>query len=202
MMRYNILLQSNLKTINALLINKTAYSIYLDRQFWVDKLTQHHMQLLLNDFIHESDGMTYLELYDMALIEIENATNILKINKIEKNRKYNKTNGIFKILINDNKLLHEFSDIHVQVKTIIFKLLNNEYELSFEHDAGVINLGKYTLNQVSIMLPLLLYQGECVDEHRFDFIHTKNDDYYNHMIDPYTKVWYIRRGMWEIINDI
>ena len=48
---YNILLQSDVKTLNTLCkTNTKAHQLCNDKQFWMDKFTQDHIEALLIDF--------------------------------------------------------------------------------------------------------------------------------------------------------
>ncbi len=206
---YNILLQSDVKTINQLCkTNKKANTICNNnKQFWIDKFSQDYLEPLLIDF--EPDDYSYLEWYNVGIQAIENTKNILKINYIEYNRKYNKTNGVFIVLVGSmhTKILNYwFPNLKdLEYNELKFNLNNNNYSLTITYDMkNNIDLGKYTIHQVEKMLPSLLFITEiCSDEHGFSMIYRDDKKIYNYQIDQnpiHAKVLLIRRGMWEIIE--
>lgn len=210
---YNILLQSDVETINALCkTNTKAHQLCNDKQFWIDKFTQEHIEALLIDF--EPDDFSYLEWYHYAVKDIVLAKHILKINFIEKTRHYNKTKGIFKVLVEGDveRLQYLFPQLSKDIdfyNEVIFTLLDKEYHLEITYDVvNKIDLGKLTLQQAEHLLPNLIgLTGSITDQHDFDMVYRLDDtidsNIYNHHIDHHpvhAKVLLIRRGMWEMIN--
>lgn len=209
---YNILLQADDNTISSLCkTNKQANKICNDKQFWIDKFALHHLEPLLIDY--DSDALyPYVTWFHYAMKNVEDANNILKINYLEKNRKYDKTKGIFQILIMEEgiKILYYYfpslMDNDFYYDKLIFTLLDNEYHLEITHDGTQkIDLGKFTLKQVEMMLPSLLeISEECTDNMNYQMIYDVNNVYemtqiHNNIHSQHAKVLLIRRGMWEMI---
>lgn len=210
---YNILLQSDDKTIaNLCQTNQETYTIGHDKHFWEAKFKLHYVEPLLIQY--EPDVLyNYVEWFHYAMNNVAQAKNILKINYMEKNRTYDKTNGIFKVLlegITDCYLFYIYyyfpTTTHINSFTeIIFTLLNNEYHLEIMYlDNGLkrIDLGKITLKQAEQMLPSLLeITGVCTDQGGYDMIYD-DKNYNDYPVVTSRKLSYllIRRGMWEIIN--
>jgi hypothetical protein len=213
---YNILLQSNDYTIaNLCQINKQANAIGDDKYFWEAKFKLHYLEPLMINY--DPDVLyPYITWFHYAMLNVEQTKNILKINYLEKNRKYDKTNGIFKLSV-DNiqdyvyyfpglKAIHPF-------RYLIFTLLINAYhlELSYMDDNEVmkkIDLGEFTIKQVEEMLPCLLEMTDDIiaDENGYEMVYDSEDvfSYYNLDImnaDPtFANILLIRRGMWEMIH--
>lgn len=209
---YNIMLQADVLTINSLCkTSKMAHDIVNDKAFWINKFTDKNLESLLIHF--ENDDFSYLEWYSFGLENIEKGKNILKINALEKNRRYNKTNGIFKVLVEgDGEIVSYLFKEKVQdmdkddFTDIIFKLLNNEYQLILTSPDDKIHLGKYSIQEVEKLLGPLLHLDGVGDEYDYDMIYEKDfdNDIYNHRLgitsEAHRQVLLIRRGMWEIIN--
>ena len=79
---YNVLLQSDSETIKSLCqTNKIANAICHDKQFWIDKFTQEHLESLL---IEHEPSDSYLELYRFGEEKIKQGKHILHINHLKK----------------------------------------------------------------------------------------------------------------------
>ena len=108
--------------------------------------------------IFEPDDFSYLEWYHYAVKDIALAKHILKINFIEKTRRYNNTKGIFKVLVEDDieRLQYLFPQLPKYIDVyneVIFTLLEYEYQLHITYNGkNIIDLGKITLQQAEHLL--------------------------------------------------
>lgn len=207
---YNVLLQSDSKTIDSLRqTNKIANTISQDKQFWIDKFNEDHLESLLIAPLTDS----YIKLYKYGEENIIKGKNILHINYLEKNRKMDNTDGIFKIIIEGNGgeivsyLFNEkIKDIDIESFVYIqFALLKNEYQLTLKTWDNLYDLGTYSFKQVEQLIgPLLTITSLCQDMNNNNMIYKKLDNHvYNNRIRDSPswigRVLLIRRGMWEMI---
>lgn len=207
---YNVLLQSDSRTIQSLCqSNKIANTICHDKHFWMDKFSQEHLEALLLE-----PTTNYLNLYKEGEKSKELGKNILKINEIEKNRDYNNTLGVFKVLVEDkwemvsylfeDQLKHIDKENVQDIQFITFILVKNQYQVTLVYyDHIEIDLGTYSYEQVEQLLGPLLYKNNFVrDNYNYHMIY--NGEVYNNnarRANPNNYIiLMIRRGMWEIIN--
>lgn len=207
---YNILLQSDDQTIRSLCkTNKQAYNICGDRHFWEEKFALHHLEPLLINYDPEV-LYDYVDYFHYAMKNVEKANHILQINYLEKNRKNHKTKGIFKVLVEGDPDILYYYFLNLKDRDfyneLIFTLLDNEYQLDITYDVKTkLPIGKFTLKQVTQMLPSLLeITNQCTDE--FDMVYDNKENMYHydkwandHIFTPQAQVMLIRRGMWEMI---
>lgn len=93
-----VLLRSNADTIRQYCRTSTvARLLCQDERFWREKFTKDNIYFPL---VWEGDD-TYLDMYDLLSKNIGDIRIILKINKIERNRIYETTNGIMIIVVED-----------------------------------------------------------------------------------------------------
>ena len=206
-MMYNILLQADINIIRQLCqINKSTNEICNSEHFWLTKFKQDGLEGIVN--FNDLETYSYLDLYQMSIDTQKDAFNILHINKIEKNRKDNKTEGIFKIKLEDRlPIKYWFPHIIEDYNEIIFELLDNEYDVKIMHDNDIIDLGKFSINYVKKILPSILLYNECYDKFNYSFIYKEVNefDYIKQFIGAFPiqkNQLLLRQGMWQILNEL
>ena len=103
---YNILLQSDLQTINNLYqINKDTIIICKSVQFWKDKFVNDKLPI----FKAKDETLSQYKLYAETVKSIKRATDTLIINRIEATRNHNKTTGRITLVTSCNYT--KFTDI-------------------------------------------------------------------------------------------
>lgn len=227
---YNLMLRADYKAIKNLCeVDKTnneiCNKICKSKHFWEEKFKSEFLDAALIDY--DPDVLyPYLLYYKYVSDNATISKNILRINDIEKNRKYNKTNGIFKVLIDSDELFKKVMN-HIFIerasifnisleKQLEIKKFNNIEYVDFElkinknYYVSLINVshehifvGMFTKNQVELMLPVLYNIGEiCHDEFGFHFVYNEYTmEEYNRDICRFnnSNILPIRRGMWEIL---
>jgi hypothetical protein len=215
---YNILLQSDSNTlINMCRTNILAKRICDDKSFWIDKFNQYNFYLPILD-----GDETYLKMFDWIHDNVKNTEIILKINDIEKNRKYNKTDGIIDVLIEDmtadnldalfNMKFERDEHGFMNYNEIRFQLKKKGYFVSLRkvRDKSV-DIGYKSISEIKkIFTYALVMTGICADNKGMSFLSMDDEAfeedaqaYINNLNASETIILCVRRGLWEgMLTDI
>lgn len=217
---YNLLLQSNFKTIKFLcLTNKAASKICNDNKFWEVKFVQEQLPL----FNHE---LTPRELYMKTAKSIKDANDILYINKFEYNRPYNKTKGIISLFLSGeyeesdlpylpksfySSLKNQFDDINSAylLSSIVLTYINDKYNLKctvLDQDTENFYDAEIEIDElivkdilVKFLFDMNTHDFECTDDANRPFTF-EPEFIIEDFTYPGSAIFYIRRGLWESLN--
>ena len=169
-------------------------------------------------------GLSWIETYEEIKLMYKRSKEVLYINHIEKNRKYNNTDGIIIVEVSADildiiNLLYIKEDIDIKNTSpseIILTLSddNNGYHINAklydrkkEDEEFSIDCGEFNLNEVNKILPQLIYvNGSCHDKSGLSFLIDDDDDEFDiaYIITIYKAsklaMKCLRHGIWETLN--
>lgn len=205
---YNIMLQSDPdQLINLCKTNKLANNICKNKQFWIDKFNTYNFFLPV---IYNTDDWNNLRQFDLNYGNMETAKIVMKINDIEKNRTFNKTKGMIRVVIEEMEsenleMLLDKKFESNEYNEIIFTLdNNNNYMIQLQKgDNPPINVGKFSLYDTERILSYCLgITGVCTDEFFDDFLSMEaaifdEPDISYYLAKKRLVMICVRRGLWE-----
>ena len=223
---YNILLQSDVETLNNLCrTNKEAETLCKSVQFWMDKMNNDNLPI----YEVKNKKLSKLKIYEETVKAVKRTNDTLTINKIEATRSYNKTNGSIhlftngeyekitdipslpQILIDDIVSQLEDSNNDFNFNSIILKyiddntynikciVLDNITENFYEAETTInINTVKNIMNKFIFDMYTGYGSMECNDENDIPFIF--EDEFNIGDYEGNRPLFFIRRGIWEALN--
>lgn len=191
--------------------NKTANNICDDKNFWIDKFDAYNFYLPILD---TDDKNAYFMEFDFIYNNMITTDIIMKINDIEKNRTFNNTNGIIRIVIenidpyNLDKLLNgkfERDDNIWYYNEMILTPKNNKYHVQLQKiNDQPLDVGFRSLYETKRIVSYCLgINGICTDEFYNSFlsmdeqIFEEPDISFGYNNQYQLIIVSVRRGLWE-----
>ncbi len=202
-----ILLDSDIDTIKQYYKTHKEAKQLIDKSFWQKKFKQH------NFYFPIRTDMSYVDLFEFMEERMVDAKIILKINEMEKNRIYNKTDG--NIIVNiedmdannlDNLLSSKFErdGYYMNYNTIIFELMAKGYLVKLQkiREKPII-VGYRDIKEIEKLLAYsLTITGLCWDSKEILFL-SMDDEAFEEDIEEFYRdvnrviIASVRRGLWE-----
>lgn len=216
---FNVLLNTTMDNIVSLcLMSRKFYQTCNHEYFWINKFEHDKLPIMIN--IYPTITSKWIIEYKHVRNCYDTAKDILTINKIEKHRSNDKTDGIITIYLNsfyhgmnaENRLMSEINKLikNTSVNKIIqiikiYLLDDNNYKIIYllnDNKNYVININ---YNQVIDILVLMLYHEpllEILDEDLIVTFITKPlpDDEFSWYTDDQKERYFRRQSLWDAIE--
>lgn len=170
---YSIMINSSIDVLkNMCMTNQQAMKYCRSKTFWNDKLINNQIPVIPIDDKYIDRYLDNLEvtidkfwekMYSLMVHASEIAKGILLINKIEKNRNYNKSNGVIEIHVYDS---YEGEGNHA------IYLLEPIFDISIEYSPNII---KITLRDIDYKLEYTVLNIETNDNQTYSKIVSKKE---------------------------